>query len=157
GEGRQDRRRPRRGDRDRRAARASCARAVGGSARHHWRGSWSHARRRSMGKQENAARRRIVAAPEPEPGPRTTERKGSREESMRRLVRTCLFTLVAALVSTAATAQDKPVHLKFAHWVPTTHPVHAAAQAWLASIEKASNGTITGTIFPAQQLGKAFD
>jgi TRAP-type transport system periplasmic protein len=76
---------------------------------------------------------------------------------MRRLARTLLLAVSAALSSATAFAQDKPVHLKFAHWVPTTHPVHAAAQAWLASIEKASKGTITGTIFPAQQLGRAFD
>ena len=47
--------------------------------------------------------------------------------------------------------------LKFSHWVPPTHPMHAAAVAWAESIEKASNGTIKITIFPAQQLGKAFD
>jgi TRAP-type transport system periplasmic protein len=76
---------------------------------------------------------------------------------MGRVVATWLLAVIAGFMSASAEAQDKPVHLKFAHWVPTTHPVHAAAQAWLASIEKASNGTITGTIFPAQQLGKAFD
>src|SRR5262249_10993096 len=54
-------------------------------------------------------------------------------------------------------AQDKPVVLKFSHWVPPTHPMHASAVAWGESIEKASNGTIKVTIFPAQQLGKAFD
>jgi TRAP-type C4-dicarboxylate transport system substrate-binding protein len=35
--------------------------------------------------------------------------------------------------------------------------MHVSAEAWVASINKASNGTITGSIFPAQQLGKAFD
>ena len=54
-------------------------------------------------------------------------------------------------------AQDKPVTLKFSHWVPPTHPMHAAAVSWVSSIEKASNGTIKVTLFPAQQLGKAFD
>ena len=67
---------------------------------------------------------------------------------------------VAAIVlafASAAPAQDKPVQLKFSHWVPPTHPMHAAAVAWAESIDKASNGTIKITIFPAQQLGKAFD
>ena len=35
--------------------------------------------------------------------------------------------------------------------------MHAAAVAWAESIDKASNGTIKITLFPAQQLGKAFD
>ncbi len=29
-----------------------------------------------------------------------------------------------------ARAQDKQVTLKFSHWVPPTHPMHAAAVAW---------------------------
>ncbi|MDT3683944.1 MAG: TRAP transporter substrate-binding protein [Pseudorhodoplanes sp.] len=56
-----------------------------------------------------------------------------------------------------AHAQDKEINLRFAHWVPTAHPMHAAAVAWADSIGKASNGTIKITIFPAQQLGRAFD
>jgi TRAP-type transport system periplasmic protein len=56
-----------------------------------------------------------------------------------------------------ADAKDKPVELKFSHWVPPTHPMHAAAVAWANSIEQDSNGTIKVRIFPAQQLGKAFD
>ena len=54
-------------------------------------------------------------------------------------------------------AQDKPVELRFSHWVPPQHPMHAAAVAWAESINKASNGTIKITIYPSQQLGKAFD
>src|SRR5262249_9453072 len=64
------------------------------------------------------------------------------------------FGLMAA---PQARAQDKQVALKFSHWVPPTHPMHAAAMAWASSIEKASNGTIKVSIFPSQQLGKAFD
>jgi TRAP-type transport system periplasmic protein len=57
----------------------------------------------------------------------------------------------------AAVAQDKPVDLKFSHWVPATHPIVKASEQWADSIKKASNGTIGITIYPAQQLGKAFD
>ena len=35
--------------------------------------------------------------------------------------------------------------------------MHVAAVAWAELIEKASNGSIKIAIFPAQQLGKAFD
>ena len=57
----------------------------------------------------------------------------------------------------AAWAQDKPVHLKIAHWVPPAHSIHKAMEEWGASLQKATNGTVTYTVFPSQQLGKAFD
>jgi TRAP-type C4-dicarboxylate transport system substrate-binding protein len=73
-----------------------------------------------------------------------------------------IVSVVAALGfglvhATAALAQDNPVQLRFSHWVPTAHPMHAAAVVWAESIEKASNGSIKVQIFPAQQLGRAFD
>src|SRR5262245_42005030 len=57
----------------------------------------------------------------------------------------------------SAQAQDKTIELKLSHWVPPTHPLQKAMEDWGASVEKASNGTIKSKIFPAQQLGKAFD
>jgi hypothetical protein len=54
-------------------------------------------------------------------------------------------------------AQDRAAHLKFFRWVPPSHPVHASAQDWLASIENDSKGTITSAMYPAQQPGKAFE
>jgi TRAP-type C4-dicarboxylate transport system substrate-binding protein len=74
---------------------------------------------------------------------------------IRRILGLCLAGLLAT--SAAALAQDKVVQLKLAHWVPPAHPLHPALQAWAADIEKASNGSIKSTIFPAEQLGKAFD
>ena len=66
--------------------------------------------------------------------------------------------LAAALLAAAsASAADKVVELKLSHWVPPSHPLQPALQAWAADIEKASGGTIKSTIFPAQQLGKAVD
>ena len=70
------------------------------------------------------------------------------------------LTLAVALVIgtvTAAAAADKTIELKLSHWVPPTHPLHKAMEDWGAAIEKASNGTIKYQVFPAQQLGKAFD
>ncbi len=63
---------------------------------------------------------------------------------------------VAGLLAPAQ-AQDKAVHLKIAHWVPPSHPMHKAMEDWGSSIQKATNGTVTYTVFPSQQLGKAFD
>jgi TRAP-type C4-dicarboxylate transport system substrate-binding protein len=59
--------------------------------------------------------------------------------------------------SARAQAQDKTFELKLSHWVPPSHPLQKALEAWGDSIEKDSGGTITYKVYPAQQLGKAFD
>jgi len=73
---------------------------------------------------------------------------------------------VAAVVALAATplalpltvsAQDKPVELKFGYWIPPAHSLIPSSQEWADSIAKASNGSIKVTIYPSEQLGKAFD
>jgi len=56
-----------------------------------------------------------------------------------------------------ASAQDKTFELKISHWVPPSHPIQKAIQDWGDDIKKQSNGSITYQIYPAQQLGKAFD
>ncbi len=78
--------------------------------------------------------------------------------------KTVLALLMAAAVIPAAgpaigpaLAQDKTVNLKVSLWVPPAHPLVPATQAWAADIEKASGGTIKVTVFPSEQLGKAFD
>jgi len=72
-----------------------------------------------------------------------------------------LALLLAASVTganlTPLFAQDKTVNLKVSLWVPPAHPLVPATQAWAADIEKASGGTIKVTVFPSEQLGKAFD
>jgi TRAP-type transport system periplasmic protein len=56
-----------------------------------------------------------------------------------------------------AKAEDAQVNFKFSVWLPPSHPVVSSAKGWLSSLEKASGGSIKGTVFPAEQLGKAFD
>jgi TRAP-type C4-dicarboxylate transport system substrate-binding protein len=73
-----------------------------------------------------------------------------------------LSAIVAALVAAVAwaqgaNAQDRTIELKLAHWVPPTHPLQKAMEEWGASVQQASSGTIKYKVFPAQQLGKAFD
>jgi TRAP-type transport system periplasmic protein len=69
-----------------------------------------------------------------------------------------LVAFAAALACAAgAQAQDKPVMLKLSSWVPAQHPLNPSLQAWADDIKKASGGTITATLFPSEQLGKAFD
>jgi TRAP-type C4-dicarboxylate transport system substrate-binding protein len=54
-------------------------------------------------------------------------------------------------------AQDRQVNFKVSIWLPPSHPVVSTTKSWLASVENASGGSIKGTVFPAEQLGKAFD
>jgi TRAP-type C4-dicarboxylate transport system substrate-binding protein len=72
-----------------------------------------------------------------------------------------IFALLAAgcltTAMTPAQAQDKTVNMKVSLWVPPAHPLVPATQAWAADIEKASGGSIKMSVFPSEQLGKAFD
>jgi TRAP-type C4-dicarboxylate transport system substrate-binding protein len=68
-----------------------------------------------------------------------------------------LAAAMAAGLASGAAAQDKTIELKLSHWVPPSHPLQNAMEDWGSSIEKASGGTIKYKVFPAQQLGKAFD
>ena len=86
------------------------------------------------------------------------------ESTMQRMRLATLGTVAAfgfalGLVSGLATAsaQEKTFNLKLSHWVPPSHPLQKAIQDWADDIKKESNGTINYTIYPAQQLGKAFD
>lgn len=73
---------------------------------------------------------------------------------MKRLL---LALLLAACLGSAAEAADPEVNLKVSVWLPSAHPLVGAIKAWSDDIEKQSGGTIKSTIFPAEQLGKAFD
>ncbi|TKT76129.1 TRAP transporter substrate-binding protein [Aquamicrobium sp. LC103] len=57
----------------------------------------------------------------------------------------------------AASAQDTPVELRFSSWLPPVHGVHEAFEAWSSSIKEKSGGSITMTLYPAEQLGRAND
>ncbi len=59
--------------------------------------------------------------------------------------------------ATGAIAQEKTIELKLSHWVPASHPLQKALEEWGAAVEKDSGGTLKYKVYPAQQLGKAFD
>ena len=65
--------------------------------------------------------------------------------------------VTAVLAGVPAQAQDKPVNLKMSSWVPPQHPLNPSFIAWAEDIKKASGGSITATLYPSEQLGKAFD
>jgi TRAP-type C4-dicarboxylate transport system substrate-binding protein len=72
-------------------------------------------------------------------------------------MRTTLFALLLAAASAAPAMAEDTINLKISHWVPASHPLQKALEDWGAAVEKASGGTIHYQVFPAQQLGKAFD
>jgi TRAP-type transport system periplasmic protein len=64
--------------------------------------------------------------------------------------------IALSAVISPAMAQDKPVEMRFAHWLPPTHPLAKLGfEPWAKSVEAASKGSIKIVFFPAQQLGKA--
>jgi TRAP-type C4-dicarboxylate transport system substrate-binding protein len=69
----------------------------------------------------------------------------------------CAAALGATLIAAPASAQEKTFELKLSHWVPASHPLQKALEDWGAAVEKDSGGTLHYKVFPAQQLGKAFD
>ena len=72
-------------------------------------------------------------------------------------IRLLIASALTALSLGAAQAQDKSVMLKLSSWVPAQHALNPALQAWADSLKAASGGTLTSTLFPSEQLGKAFD
>ena len=78
-------------------------------------------------------------------------------EGEKRRVQPHRHRFIARAVRGRRSAQDKTVQLKLSSWVPPAHPLNPALQAWAEDIEKESGGTIKSTLFPSEQLGKAFD
>src|SRR3954469_1282855 len=72
-------------------------------------------------------------------------------------MRKAFLALLLAASVTPAMAQEKTFELKISHWVPASHSLQKALEDWAAAVEKDSGGTIKSKVFPAQQLGKAFD
>jgi TRAP-type C4-dicarboxylate transport system substrate-binding protein len=68
-----------------------------------------------------------------------------------------LVTFGLALGVGSASAEDKTIELRISHWVPPSHPLQKAIEDWGSSIEHDSGGTIKYKVYPAQQLGRAFD
>jgi TRAP-type C4-dicarboxylate transport system substrate-binding protein len=70
----------------------------------------------------------------------------------------CVYAAALLIAgTTGALTQDRTFELKLSHWVPPSHPLQKALEDWGASVEKDSGGTIKYKVYPAQQLGKAFD
>jgi TRAP-type C4-dicarboxylate transport system substrate-binding protein len=67
----------------------------------------------------------------------------AKEESMRRRSVLLACALALSVSASSAVAQDKQFNLKLSYWVPPSHLLTPGYKEWAASVEKASNGTIT--------------
>jgi TRAP-type C4-dicarboxylate transport system substrate-binding protein len=67
------------------------------------------------------------------------------------------LTVAGVLAAATLSAQAQTVNVKMSSWVPAQHALNPGLQAWGESLKRASGGTINPTLFPAEQLGKAFD
>lgn len=68
-----------------------------------------------------------------------------------------LLTALIACLPALVMAQEKTQSVRVSTWVPAQHALNPAIQAWADSMKKASGGSISPTLFPSEQLGKAFD
>ncbi len=67
------------------------------------------------------------------------------------------FTYLCGLPTALAQAV-KPVELKWGHFVPTSHAMHAEViEPWVKEVEKATEGRVKITIFPGATLAKPAD
>jgi len=53
------------------------------------------------------------------------------------------------------TGSQKPVELKFGHYLPESHPAHAAAVAFADAVKARTNGAVTVTIYANSSLGSS--
>jgi len=70
---------------------------------------------------------------------------------------TSAMRMVAAaalgLCATVLHAQDKPVEMKFAHWLPGAHPLAKTGfEPWAKSVEAASHQS---RVFPCTTIGQS--
>jgi TRAP-type C4-dicarboxylate transport system substrate-binding protein len=64
--------------------------------------------------------------------------------------------LAVTFASGAAFAQKK-TNIKLSYWVPPVHKLTPGYKEWGASIEKATGGQVTTTLYPSSQLGSGRD
>jgi TRAP-type C4-dicarboxylate transport system substrate-binding protein len=71
--------------------------------------------------------------------------------------RLLLAAALIVLATGASHAQERKFNLKLSYWVPPSHLLTPGYKEWAESVQKASNGSITVTLFPSSQLGSGQD
>ncbi len=97
-----------------------------------------------------------VAVAVASPGRGERRRPLARRWAVGRLLSLVPLVGLGLLVATSPGAAQT-VNLRMSSYVPAQHPLNAALTAWADDVKKASGGTITATLFPSEQLGKAVD
>ncbi len=64
---------------------------------------------------------------------------------------------LAMTVAAGSAVAQKKVNIKLSYWVPPLHRLTPGYKDWAASVEKASGGSITTTLYPSSQLGSGRD
>ncbi len=72
---------------------------------------------------------------------------------MLRSIKTAALSLGAVWLLFAGAATAQTIELKVSHFLPPNHTFQKALLAWGDELEKASNGKLKLTIYPAAQLG----
>ena len=62
-----------------------------------------------------------------------------------------------AMTAGAPGAYAQKANIKLSYWVPPRHPLTPGYKEWGKSIEKATGGAVTTTLFPSSQLGSGRD
>lgn len=67
-------------------------------------------------------------------------------------------SLAAITTLTAAGLANAETDIRLASWVPDSHPLSTGGfEPWMESITEATDGSLTFTLYPAQQLGASAD
>src|SRR5262245_55756682 len=66
-------------------------------------------------------------------------------------------TALAVTAGAASAQTEKKINIKLSYWVPPSHLLTPGYKDWADELAKASNGTITVTMFPSSQLGSGPD
>lgn len=68
------------------------------------------------------------------------------------------ISIIATTAMAASSIAIAQTDLRFASWLPASHPLSTEGfEPWMESIEEATNGSVTFTLYPAQQLGASAD
>ena len=76
---------------------------------------------------------------------------------MKRLIRLAIAMLFAVFATFTGAVNPQTIELKLSHWLPPSHPLMPATQAWADAVGKSSGGALKITVYPSEQLGKTFD
>jgi TRAP-type C4-dicarboxylate transport system substrate-binding protein len=73
---------------------------------------------------------------------------------MRMRLAVTLLVVACIAAGPAAAQEDRHTTLRLSSWMPPLHPLTPSLRAWAESLKKATNNTLTTTLFVAEQPGR---